>query len=301
MANFLLIGICIVAGMLFRRSKLLPIDAHKGINAWIIYLALPAVSLHYIPKIKWSTDLLIPAVAPVLVWVVAWLYVRGYASFNKLSKPAEGGLKLSTGLSNTAFVGFPLVAAWFSEKHIGIAVICDQVTFLLLTTAGIIVAMNSSEGHSLRLSVLVRRLFSFPPFLGCMAALIIPNFISLEPVDPLFEKLAGTVAPLALFSIGLQLQFRGWKEDIKHISFALLYKLWLAPLLVLLLALLVNAKGDTARIAVFEMAMPTLVTAGIVAEQYNLRPTLSTRVIGIGIVLSFITTAIWYYITTSLL
>lgn len=301
MTNFLLIGICILAGMLFRQSKLLPADAHKGINAWIIYLALPAVSLHYIPQIKWSTELLLPVAGPVLIWLGAWLYIRGYASFNKLPKPAEGGLKLTTGLSNTSFVGFPLIAAWFSEKQIGIAIICDQVTFLLLATAGIIVAMNSSDGHTLRLPVLAKRLFTFPPFLGCLAALILPHFISLEPLDPLFIKMAGTVGPLALFSIGLQLQFNGWKEDIKHISFALLYKLWLAPLLVLLFALLMNAKGDIARITVFEMAMPTLLTSGIVAEQYHLQPSLANRVIGIGIVLSFITTAAWYYIITSLL
>ncbi|RYY15064.1 MAG: AEC family transporter [Chitinophagaceae bacterium] len=301
MTNFILIGVCILAGMLFRQSKVLPADAHKGINAWIIYLALPAVSLHYIPQIKWSTDLLLPVAGPLLIWLGGWLYIRGYSSFTKLPKPAEGGLKLTAGLSNTSFVGFPLIAAWFSEKELGIAIICDQVTFLLLATAGIIVAMNSADGHTLRLPILLKRLFTFPPFLACLAALIVPHFISLEPLDPLFLKMAGTVGPLALFSIGLQLQFKGWKEDLKHISVTLLYKLFLAPLLVLLLALLMNADGNIARITVFEAAMPTLLTSGIIAEQYHLRPTLANRVIGIGIVLSFLTTAIWYYIITAVL
>lgn len=301
MTNFILIAICILTGMFFRQRRLLPADAHKGINAFIIYLALPAVSLHYIPQIKWSADLLLPVAGPVLIWLGAWLYIRGYASFNKISRPAEGGLKLTAGLSNTSFVGFPLIAAWFSEKETGIAIICDQVTFLLLSTAGIIVAMNSADGHTLRFPVLIKRLFTFPPFIACVAALILPQFISLAPLDPLFTKMAGTVGPLALFSIGLQLQFKGWKQDIKHISTALLYKLWLAPLLVLLLALLIQAKGIIAQITVFEVAMPTLLTSGIIAEQYNLEPAMANRVIGIGIVLSFITTAIWYYIITALL
>ncbi len=301
MTNFILIGLCIIAGMLFRRSKLLPPDAHKGINAWIIYLALPAVSLHYIPHIKWTTELLLPVAGPVVIWLGAWLYIRIYAATNKLPKPAEGGLKLVTGLSNTSFVGFPLIGAWFGEHFTGIAIITDQVTFFLLATAGIIVAMNSSDGHTLKPGVLIKKLFSFPPFLGCMAALILPNFISLEPLDPLFVKMAGTVGPLALFSIGLQLQFSGWRDELKHISVALLYKLALAPLLVLSLALLLGIKGDVAHITVFEAAMPTLLTSGIIAEQYQLQSKTCNLVIGIGIVLSFITTAAWYFIITALL
>jgi malate permease and related proteins len=301
MTNFILIAICILAGMLFRRSKMLPPDAHKGINAWIIYLALPAVSLHYIPHIQWSKDLLMPVAGPVVVWLGAWIYIRFYAAANKLSKPAEGGLKLVTGLSNTSFVGFPLIAAWFGEQYLGIAIIADQVTFFLLATAGIIVAMNSSDGHTLKINVLLKKLFSFPPFLGCIAALILPHFISLEALDPLFGKMAGTVGPLALFSIGLQLQFNGWKEEIRHISFALLYKLILAPLLVLCLALVLGIRGSTSHITVFEAAMPTLLTSGIIAEQYQLHSKTCNLVIGIGIVLSFITTAAWYFIITALL
>lgn len=301
MTNFILIALCILAGIFFRQSKLLPADAHKGINAWIIYLALPAVSLHYIPHIEWNRELLLPVAGPVLIWLGSWLYIRMYASVNKLSRPAEGGLKLVSGLSNTSFVGFPLIAAWFGEQYIGIAIIADQVTFFLLATAGILVAMNSSDGHTLRLGILVKKLFSFPPFLGCLAALILPHFISLEALDPLFVKMAGTVGPLALFSIGLQLQFKGWKSELKHISFALLYKLALAPLLVLGLALLLGIKGYSAHISIFEAAMPTLLSSGIIAEQYNLQSKTCNLIIGIGIVVSFITTAAWYYIITALL
>jgi malate permease and related proteins len=296
MANFILIGICILAGMLLRNRGSLPIDAHKGINTFIIYLALPAVSFKYLPHIEWSTELLFPAIGPVVIWLCAWLYIRIYAASAKLSKPAEGGLKLVSGLSNTSFVGFPLVMAWFSEKELGIAVICDQVTFMLLATAGIIVAINSSGKHTLRPSIVLKKLFSFPPFIGCIAALTIPRFVDISVLDPLFDKLAATVGPLALFSIGLQLQFKGWRKDIKHISVSLFYKLLLAPLIILLVALLLGMIGIVAHITVFEAAMPTLLSSVIIADQYDLRPQLANLVTGIGILISFITTAGWYYI-----
>lgn len=301
MANFLLIGICIGLGMLLRWRHLVPTDAHKGINAWIIWLALPAVSFKYLPHIVWTSDLLLPAIAPVIVWLCAWVYVTIYARFNSLPKPERGALKLSSGLSNTSFVGFPLVTAWFSESDIGTAVICDQVTFMLMATAGVIVAMNSSENHVLKPGMLIKKLFSFPPFLGCLLALTLPRFIDISPLDPLFDKLAGTIGPLALFSIGLQLQFTGWRRELKHITAALFYKLIIAPFIILAVVLLLGMSGRISQITVFEMAMPTLLSSGIVAAQYNLRPGLCNLIIGIGILLSFATTAAWYFIITALI
>ncbi|KQM78308.1 transporter [Pedobacter sp. Leaf216] len=298
MANFILIGLCILAGILFRKSKSLPKDAHKGINAWIIYIALPAVSFKYLPHITWTKDLLFPALAPVCIWLCGWLFITIYSRITNISKATSGGLKLTSSLSNTSFVGFPLIVAYFSEKELAIAIICDQVTFTLLSTIGIIVAIRSSQNQQLSPKLVLKKVLTFPPLIGCILALSIPHFIDISAFDPLFDKLAGTVGPLALFSIGLQLKFGGWFSELKHISFALLYKLILAPLVVLLVALALGMNGTITKITIFEMAMPTLLTAGVVADQYNLNPKLSNLVVGIGILLSFITTGLWWMVLT---
>ena len=285
-----------IAGMLFRMSKLLPADAHKGINAWIIYLALPAVSFKYLPYIHWSSQILLPVLMPVIVWLGGWLYVKLYSSVNKTGKSTEGCLKLSSGLSNTSFVGFPLIMAYFGDKQLGIAVICDQVTFMMLSTAGVLVAINASQKQELSAMALIKKVLRFPPFLGCVGALTIPHFIDISSLDPLFDKLAVTVAPLALFSIGLQLKFDGWKNELKHIGASMTYKLLIAPALVLGAALLMGLKGVIPQIAVFEAAMPTLLTSGVVAEEYNVNPKLSSLIIGISILVAFATTSLWYHI-----
>lgn len=285
-----------IAGMLFRMSKMLPADAHKGINAWIIYLALPAVSFKYLPHIHWSSQLLLPVLMPVIVWLGAWLYIKLYSSVNKIGKPTEGCLKLSSGLSNTSFVGFPLIVAYFSDKQLGIAVICDQVTFMVLSTAGVLLAINASQKQELSVSAVVKKVLRFPPFLGCVGALTLPHFIDISSLDPLFDKLALTVAPLALFSIGLQLKFDGWKNELKHVGASTAYKLLIAPALVLGVALLMGLKGMIPKIAIFEAAMPTLLTSGVVAEEYNVNPKLSSLIIGISILMAFATTSLWYHI-----
>ncbi len=294
MINFALIALCIIAGMLFRQSKTLPADAHKGINAWIIYIALPALSLKYLPHIQWSTHLLLAAMAPVIVWFGGWLYCSLYLSGSGIDKSTMGAMKITSGLSNTGFVGFPLVLAYFGEQHLGIAVICDQMSFALLSTASVIVAINSSNKQVLSAGVVLKKLFRFPPFLGCLAALLLPRLIDLSPVEPLFDKLAATVGPLALFSMGLQLRFSGWQQNIKNISVVLVYKLLIAPLLILSVVLLLHVKGTVPQTSIFEAAMPTVLTAGVIADEYHLNPTLSNQVIGIGIIISFASTAMWY-------
>jgi malate permease and related proteins len=296
MVNFVLIAVCILAGMIFRRSGTLPADAHKGINAWIIYIALPAVSFKYLPYIHWTHELFIPAISPLIVWLGGWCMVKLFCKANPVDKLTEGGLKLSFGLANTSFVGFPLIAAYFGEKYLSIAIICDQITFLILATAGVVTAIHASKKQTLSVGVVVKRVLRFPTFIGCMGALIIPHFVDITFAAPFIDKLVATVAPLALFSIGLQLQFKGWLKELKLISAALLYKLILAPALVLLIFFSLGYKGIIPQISIFEAAMPTLLTSAVVADEYGLNPRVSNLIIGIGIIASLATTALWWFI-----
>ena len=80
-------------------------------------------------------------------------------------------------------------------------------------------------------------------------------------------------------------------------SMSMLYKLILAPAIVLGMALLFGIKGDVAKITVFEAAMPTLVTSSIIAEQFRLNSKLTNLIIGVSIIVGFITSAFWYQIT----
>ena len=296
MTNFLVIGVCIIAGMFIRRLNFLPADAHKGINAWILYLAMPAISFKYLPYIKWDLQLLFPILAPVIVWLGAWLYIRFYSSGSKITKSTAAGLTLSGGMSNASFLGFPMVAAFFSEKDIPIAVICDQMGFILLSTVGIALAINASQTQQPSAKIFIKKILSFPAFWSCTLALILPRFIDISPLDPFFNKLSGTVAPLALFSIGLQLKFKGYKNELKHISVTLLYKLVLAPAMIMFVALAFQLRGIITQVTIFEMAMPPLMSSSIVASEYKLNPNLTNLVVGIGLLVGFVTLTIWWFV-----
>jgi predicted permease len=298
MTNFLLIGISLFSGLLLRTS--LPKDSHRGINAWILYIALPAVSLKYIPGIHWGRGMLLPAISPLIVWTGGYLVTLLIAGRQAVEKKTWGSLTLTSGLSNTSFLGFPLVAAYYGENEISTAIICDQVNFIVFSTLGLLVAVNAAGQEKLKPAVILKKVLKFPPFLGFLAAVLLPGFIDISPLALLLDRLAGTVAPLALFSIGLQLRFDQWRAESGLLAAGLFYKLLLAPALVFLIALIFQIKGPVAQVSVFEAAMPSLVTSYVLIDEYRLNTKLANLMIGAGIILAFFTTAFWYNVLLAL-
>ena len=276
--------------------RLIPKDAHKGINTWILSLALPAVSFKYLPKIQWSAEMLFPVFSSILMWAGAWLFMEGYCRWKGYRQRSRSTLELASGFGNTSFVGFPLITAYFGEEALSIAIICDQSMFLLLSSLGVVAAVRGSRTGDGKVHpiAIARRLLRFPPLIGCLLALMLSPFIDFTFAAPFFDKLAATVAPLALFSIGLQLSFKGWRRLLPQVSVALLYKLLIGPALVLSAALLSGIKGDIAKISVFEAAMPTVMTSSIICEQYGLNTRLVNLIIGISILTGLFSTALWY-------
>lgn len=292
-----MIAVCILAGMLFRSAKWIHPQAHKGINTWVLNIALPAVSFKYIPRISWTSDMILPAISPVFVMLGSFLFVGLYCRMKGYSRRTKSTLELASGYSNTSFIGFPLIAAFYGEDYISTGIICDQAMFLLLSTFGIVSAVKGGGEHAaLNVRFIIKRLISFPPLIGCLLALLLSQFVNLSVAEPFFDRLAATVAPLALFSVGLQLKFNGWQKEISQISMVLVYKLLLAPALVVLVALLFHKSGYPVKVAVFEAAMPTLITSGIIAEQFRLNTRLTNLIIGISIPIGLLSTACWYQV-----
>ena len=298
MTHFILIFVCISAGVILSRLQLLPTDAHKGVNAWVINVALPALALRFVPEIEWSVHLLLPVIGPVIIWIGAWLFVRIYDWKKQLSKGSRTALLVTCGLGNTAFLGFPMVSAFYGESEIHHAVVFDQMTFLIFSTLGVITILRASSENTeaLKFTYFLKKVLRFPPFLGCLIALIFSHFIDFSPVNPFLDKLVATMSPMALFSIGIQLKFGAIKQELKLISAGLLYKLLLAPVLILLLVFILQSSGNLAKISVFEAGMSSHITVSLLAGQHGLNPKYCSLVVGVGIVTGFITSTGWYFL-----
>ncbi|MDR2556724.1 MAG: AEC family transporter [Bacteroidales bacterium] len=322
MSNFAVIIICLIAGVLLARFKVVGEQGVKGVNAWVFYVALPALSLRYVPEMEWSYEMLFPALSPIVMLAGAWCFVQ---LFDALRLRFKGGrfdigtrtaLFVTIALSNTGFIGIPMTAAFFGESNVHYAVLNDQITFLLFSTVGLVTIMRAaslqnanasantnasaatvsstkSAKSSVSLKIIIKKITTFPPFIAFITALILPHFVDISIANPVLDKLMATMSPMAVFSIGLQLRLGALSENKGLVTAGLLYKLLLAPLLIFGFALLFGAKGNGAQVSVFEASMSSHITVSLLASQYGLNPRLCSLIVGVGIIAGFITSSLW--------
>ena len=297
MNNIILLILCFVAGMLLRRSKRMPDNAPATLNSFIIHISVPALALLYIHELKFSGD-------TVLVMAMAWLYFGLAAGFFwlagrylQLSRNTVGALMLTGGLGNTSFFGLPMIEAYYGPQGLATGILIDQTgSFLVLSTLGIIVAGMYSSGRPTATTIM-RGILRFPPFIALGIALLLLPVAYPEWLSAVLKRLGDTLAPLALLSVGLQLQLGHLAGNGRKLALGLGFKLLLAPLLIFLLYVpLLGAHGQTIQITLFEAAMPPMITAAIVAREHDLDPELTTLMVAVGLPLSFLTLSAWWWV-----
>ncbi len=297
MANLLLLGICLLAGVLFQRVKNFPPNAHIALNNTIIYLALPALTLLYIPQVEFNVQVLRLVGISWIIFLGALVFILVAGKLFNISKATQGGLILTAGLGNTSFVGVPVMDAMYGGEGIRLALIIDQPgTFVVLSTLGIIIASAFSTG-SVSASKIVKRVITFPPFIALIIALLL-NVLNVH-YPPLLadvlQKIGSTISVLALVSVGLQLKPDFKVVKPKALALGLVYKLIIAPILIYIIYVRLSGyTGTIAHVAIMEAAMAPMITAAIVAAEHELNPPLTSLMVGVGIPLSFITLAGWY-------
>lgn len=297
--NLILIFICLTAGILLKTAKILPPKTHLGLNAFIIYISLPAVALYHIPKIELSSQLLLPISVAWLCFGISFLLFRLLGKKLGWSNKLIGCITLTAGLGNTSFIGFPIIEAAYGPEAVPIGLILDQMgSFLVLSTLGIATAGYYSKGKA-DIGSIARKVLLFPPFIAFVLAFLI-QFTGWDfpaEVQPVFLKLGATITPLAMVSVGLQLSIDIKSRHWPFLGMGLAYKLILFPLLLTLpLWIFVNEWTLIQKTSVLEAAMAPMITAAIVASAHGLKPKLSSMMLGIGIPVSFLSLWVWYLI-----
>ncbi len=201
------------------------------------------------------------------------------------------------GIGNTSFVGLPMIRVYYGSQWIGVGIVADLVgSFFVLSTLGIVVANMSTSGK-VSLHHITNRILTFPPFLALVTAFLLKPVIFPEWFNFILSELGDTLTPLALVSVGFQLQLGDLEKERISLTLGLVYKLLLGPALVALIYTgLLGARGMSMQVTLFEAAMGPMISAGIVAADYKLNPPLVSLMLGIGIPLSFLTLPVWHFL-----
>lgn len=292
---FLLIGLGYLAAM----GGLLNREQVRGIGAFVITFAMPALLIKTlgtspIQQTMVPGYLIAYAFGSLVAFTLAFgvsRWVRG----DNLSGSAINAMGMS--VSNSGFVGYPLVAAAIgSPAVLGMAMGMLVENLLMIPLALVLAeAGKQQDGGGLKvLSMTFGRLLKNPVIIGIIIGLCV-SLLDIE-IPPLLFKpidmLAGVSAPLALFVIGAGLfgmKARGVWVDAAWISGG---KLILHPLVVLCAFMLVPDVDPVMKaVGVLFACSPMMSIFPILGQRFGLEDRCSATLL-VATVMSFVTISV---------
>ena len=295
MENFILIIVAIFIGYGLNRLRIFPEDAAAILNKFVIFISLPAMILLQIPKLTFSMDIMIPVIIAWVVMILTAILTLFVSKIFHFTKEVTGALMLVAVLTNSSFLGIPIINAYLGDEALPFILVYDQIgTFLALATYGIFVAAYYSNKSEINVQIMVVKILTFPPFISLIFALFFIGTPFPDVILKVLSTLANTIVPLALVAVGLQLQLKLPGHEIKPFGMALLIKLVISPMIALIIVKIAGWTSLAANVSVMEAGMAPMITAGAMASLSGLAPRLSSAIVGYGILFSFFTTAVLF-------
>jgi len=305
----------VLAGYLAARRHVLPESAIPGLNAFVLYFALPCMLFRFGSSTP-LFDLLNPVVLGV--YLLAALLIVFFTIAITLSqrvhlKDAAFGA-LVAAFPNTGFMGVPLLVALLGPAAAG-PVICSMLADLFITSSLCIALAQAHDAsaHGARTAALraLRGALSNPlPWSIALGAVFAAGGLELPgPLAVVVRMLADAATPVALFTIGAVLWRAGQhvratapgpsgvppralRTPLADYLPVALIKLFLHPLLVGALAASAHVLG--APLSAFQVVVLTLAAAlpsasnvSLLAERYGADNGRVARIIMTSTVLSF--------------
>lgn len=294
MDNLILIALSFTAGLLMRRFSRMSRETPAVLNTFIIYVSLPAMVLYYLHGLDFSPAMFLPASMPWLTFGLSALFFVIAGRLLKLPRQTVGSLILCGGLGNTSFFGFPMIEAFYGKQAIIHGIIIDQLgSFMSVSILGVAVAGVYSHGKA-DVGSIVKRVVLFPSFIALLVAVLLNDVAYPGWFVNLIRRLSEMLAPMALFSVGFQFNPGHIGKSRNTLALGLAFKLVLAPAVMFLVyVIFAGMQGLPARITIFEAAMPTMITGGIIAAEHRLDPPLANLMVSLGLLVSFVTLALW--------
>jgi predicted permease len=287
--RFFVIGMFVGVGWLLKRVSVFPKQTAQVLNLFALYAALPAVILLKAPQIRFSLEMLVPAVMPWAMLLVSVVLVLWAGRAFGWSREVVGVLLMVVPMGNTSFMGVPMVTAFFGEQGIPSLIVYDQLgTALIFAVYGSVILAIYGSDVRIRPARIAAKVILFPPTVALVLGLCLRSQVYPAPVMSFLQALAGTLTPLVMTAIGFQLKVRLSPETVRPMAFGLIVKLVAAPLAALAGCRLLGIDTLPANVSIFQAGMPPMVVAGTMAMVAGLAPELAAASISLGMILSFL-------------
>jgi hypothetical protein len=307
MAHLVVIVLCLLAGVLLRRAGRISPEGTRALNAYVLYLAVPALVLLHVPEAISRATWGLRAIAPVSVaWVcltLAWIILHTLGTHLRVARATLGAMVLTAGLGNTAFLGYPLLGWLLGPAHateaMQTAVLVDQPgSFLVISTYAVVVAAFYA-GAKVEPRAFARRMLTFPPLLAMVVAGGLAATQTTLPtlVHDTLEKLALTLVPTSLVGVGaaLRLERAVLRQKARAVAAVLALKLLAWPLLMLVVyQTMLGLDGVVARVTILDAGMAPMVTSAVLVAEFELDTDLANLAVALGVPCSLLTVPLWH-------
>ena len=279
-----ILPIILLSGAGFALGKLLQIEP-RSLGRVVFYVFSPVLLFDLLIQ----NQLQLTEAAIVIVFALSFILTIGALTyvlgvFLKLERPSLVAILITTMFANTGNYGLPLVSFAFGEPALPYAGIYFATTTLLFYTLGVFLA---SLGH-MSLKEAILGLFRIPPLYAVLLAVLI-NTLNIEipmPVARAVELAAGGTIPLMLILLGVQLTHVEFSGNQRALQLSVALRLVVAPLVALLFAGLFGLQDVSRQSSITQASMPSMVSATVLATEYNLDSRLVTAVVFVSTLLS---------------
>ena len=255
-------------GWLIRRVGWLTAETTSGMNKLIFKLFLPVLLFNNIRTLDVSIAPGLGYSAFIFCSVLGIFLVAHFIVPKFVSDPRKQGVMVQ-GIfrTNFAILGIPLVQAMFGDAGtVAVTLALPLVTILNNILA--VIALASPSGKKADPKELIKDIVTNPLIIACvlggvclLCGIRFPAFM-----DKVFKDVSGITSPLSLLVLGASLRWQGVKDNRKLLTWTVLLKQAIVPVVMLSLAVLLGFRHEELGVMLILFAAPCAVSSYPMAE-----------------------------------
>lgn len=261
----------------FFSAKKKYITAHQvdGLSFMTVNFLWPALIIDVMSKVELSKEMIevsiYTAVLSFAYYLVIGTCAYVYWKIRKSTKALQGILTFATTITNTGFIGIPIISIALGEEAVFVAAIAEVVNDLVVFTVGL---MLLQSGKKEKAGLDVKAMLS-PGFLSVIVGLLIfafqihlPDFISQT-----LGYMSNAVTAVVMFLLGAQIaeiDFREIFRDRKILEVIFLRLLVVPAIVATVLLMFFPGRTLANQVILMMAAMPTASCLAIFSRTYEL-------------------------------
>ena len=270
----------------------------KQLSTLITYCLMPAAVFVNIYDIRIEIDLLLQIIYYLMLYSLSLIIVSHFISkILKLENGESAALKNSISLMNSGNYGLPVSQLIFSHNPVGVSIQIFIVIFqnLLTYSYGIYNLLSATK----TIGGIIQSFLRLPVFHALVLGVFFQSFTIQIPNSifiPLNQLANGFVA-IALILLGAQLSNIKLNFFHRVITWALIGRLLMGPLVALAMIYLLNIDGIIAQSLFIASSFPTSRNTSTIAMEYQIEPELHAQIVLFSTLFSIVTVTVVIYLS----